>query len=186
MLPARTGKTASLILGCVCLYLAVPLSMYAMGNMKSAVGWYPAYTDAGLALLSLEEDPGKAEEMADMILKQNDTAFLAYDAKAQVAYQNNEFEDMMRYKKCAIARNKYDANEYMDYLTMLNDMLIYSQEQTDRELQDKTITEMEQLLTLIEENEDTVSDLGRKIDDRVEIALPEDIVEQIKNLREDG
>lgn len=182
-LPQWVGKAAAVILGCIGFYMAVPLSMYAMGKMEKAVFWYPAYTDASLALLSVQENPEEAEKIADRILKQNDTASLAYDAKAQVAFQNGEFEDMMFYKKQAIERNKYDANEYMDYLTMLNEVLLYSQEQSDGEWQAKIIKEMEQLLTQIEKNEATVSNLGKKIDDRVEIALPEDIVEQIKNLR---
>ena len=182
-LPEGARRTTAFVLGGVCLYLSVPLSLYALGNMEKAVAWYPAYTDARLALLSVEEDPVKAEQLADTILEQNDSAFLAYDAKAQVAFQNGQWEDMMRYKKCAIARNKYNADEYMDYLIMLNEVLLYSQEQSDVELQDKTIAEMEQLVSMVAENEATVSFLGKKIDDRVQIALPEDIVEQINNLR---
>lgn len=185
-IPHRTGKAVVVILGCICFYLSVPLCTYAMGKMEHAVSWYPPYTEARLALLSMEEKPVEAEQIADIILKQNDTAFLAYDAKAQVAFLNDEFEDMMYYKKCAIARNKYNGNEYTEYLTMLNEVLLYSQEQSDENLQETIISEMEQLLVLIQKNEATVSYLGKMIDDKVEIALPEDIVMQIKNLRENG
>lgn len=185
-MPHWLGKTVVVILGCICLYLAVPLCTYAMGKMEQAVSWYPPYTEARLALLSMEESPEEAEQAADIILKQNDTAFLAYDAKAQVAFLNDEFEHMMYYKKCAIARNKYNGNEYTEYLTMLNEVLLYSQEQSDEDLQEIIISEMEQLLVLIQKNEATVSYLGKKIDDKVEIALPEDIVRQINNLRGNG
>ena len=79
-----------------------------------------------------------------------------------------------------------NGNEYTEYLTMLNEVLLYSQEQSDEDLQEKIISEMEQLLVLIQTNEATVSNLGKKIDDKVEIALPADIVIQINNLRENG
>lgn len=185
-MPYWFGKTVAVILGCICLYLAIPLCTYAMEKMEQSVSWYPPYTEARLALLATEENPSEVELTADIILKQNDTAFLAYDAKAQVAFMNNEFENMIHYKKCAIARNRYNRNEYTEYLTMLNEVLLYSQEQSDEDLQEKIISEMEQLLVLIQTNEATVSNLGKKIDDKVEIALPADIVIQIKNLRENG
>lgn len=184
--PMWVRKSMALILGGLCLYMAVPLCLYAGGNSRKAVAWYPLYTDARLALLSEERNPDEAEKMADRILKQNDTVFLAYDAKAQVAFQNHEFEAMMYNKRCAIERNKYDANEYIYYLNMLNEALLDSQKQSDAVLQDRIITEMEQLPDLIRSKEATVSPLGKKIDDQVDIALPDEIVVQIQNLRDNN
>ncbi|MDD7404089.1 MAG: O-antigen ligase family protein [Butyribacter sp.] len=172
----------SVLIGCVCLYFAVPLSLYAAEKTKTAVQWYPVYTDAQLANLSLEKDNDKADRLADKILGQNDTAFLAYDAKAQVAFNQNRFSDMVRYKKKAIARNKFDAAEYNDYLVMLNEILSYAIENGDEELAMEMAGDMQELLTIIEDNKKTVSPLGKKIDDKVEIDFPKDITEEIRNL----
>ena len=181
-LPSWVAKTVIGILGCICLYMSVPLCLYAGERMEAAVAWYPPYTDARMALLSMETDPMKADKMADDILSQNTTITLAYDAKAQVAFQNMDFEKMIRYKKTAIASDRYNPDEYLDYLSFLNEILVYSQEQGDQQWYKRSIAEMKSLLILIKENEATVSALGKRIDDPVNIALGEELENQIANL----
>ena len=70
----------------------------------------------------------------------------------------------------------------MDYLSFLNEILVYSQEQGDQQWYKRSIAEMKSLLILIKENEATVSALGKRIDDPVNIALGEELENQIANL----
>lgn len=160
-------------LGLFCLYFSIPLSLYAAENTKSAAAIYPYYTDALTTNLSLEEDADTAKELAHRILKQNDTVSLAYDALAEVAFLKNDFSAMTRNKESAIRYNKFDKNEYISYLSMLNEML------TTDEFHTAALAKMKNVLSLIETNKNSVSPLGKKIDDKVDIDLPAEVVKEI-------
>lgn len=162
-----------ILLGLFCLYFSIPLSLYATENTKSAAAIYPYYTDALTANLSLEEDANAAKELAHRILKQNDTVSLAYDALAETAFLENDFSAMTRSKETAIRYNKFDKNEYISYLSMLNEMLA-----TD-EFHTAALAKMKSVLSLIETNKKSVSSLGKKIDDKVDIDLPAEVVKEI-------
>lgn len=164
---------APILLGLFCLYFSIPLSLYAAEKTAAAAAIYPVYTDAITANLSQEEDADTAKDLAFQILKQNDTVSLAYDALAEVAYLNNDFSSFTRNKEAAIRRNKFDKNEYISYLSMLNEMLA-----TD-EFHTVALAKMKDVLSLIETNKKTVSALGKKIDDKVDIDMPDDVVDEI-------
>lgn len=157
----------------VWLYFSIPLSLYALGDVQQAAVWYPLYTDAQTAELSLEEDADTARELATQILAQNDTVSLAYDALAEVAYLDGDLTAMCRYKQKAIRRNKFDPDEYTDYLILLNEWM------DDPEKQAQAKAEMKGVLRLIEQNKASVSRLGKMIDDQVSIDLPDEIVQEI-------
>ena len=91
---------------------------------------------------------------------------------------------MVHYKKEAIKRNKFDYNEYTDYLVMLNEALSYYLDNEDDISAMKVVSDMKELLTIIKENKSKVSRLGKMIDDKVKIDLPDDIVSQIEALGE--
>lgn len=173
---------ASVVIGCVCLYFSVPLCLYASGQTEAAAACYPIYTDAQLANLSVEKDVARAEKLANTILRQNDMAFLAYDAKAYAAFCDYRFSDMVQYKKKAIERNKFNAEEYTDYLEMLNEVLSYSLENKEETLALQTVQHMQEIPTLIENNKKSVSGLGKKIDDKAAIDLPREVEEEIMRL----
>ena len=175
-------KDASALLGVFCIYFSIPLCLYAIGDMKKADNIYPIYTEAQLANLSVESDDKKALKIADKILSQNDTAFLAYDAKAKIAWNKLDYSEMVYYKKEAIKRNKFDYNEYSDYLIMLNEALSYFIENEDNASVIKVVADMRDLLEMIKNNKAKVSKLGEMIDDKVKIDLPDDIVSQIEAL----
>lgn len=175
-------KPIAIILGILCIYFSIPLCLYAVGKNKSAAMIYPIYTDAQLANLSSEKDYDKASQIADKILSQNDTAFLAYDAKAMVAWNKLDYEGMVHYKKEAIKRNKFDYSEYSDYLVMLNEALSYYLDNGDDISAMKVVSDMKELLTIIKENKSKVSRLGKMIDDKVKIDLPDEIVSQIEEM----
>lgn len=164
---------ASVLFGLFCLYFSIPLSLYAAEKTTAAAAIYPVYTDAITANLSLEEDADTAKELALQILKQNDTVSLAYDALAEVAYLQNDFPTMIRNKEAAIQRNKFDKNEYISYLSMLNEMLA-----TD-EFHTLALAKMKGVLSLIETNKKSVSALGQKIHDQVDIDLPSEVINEI-------
>lgn len=162
-----TEKTILVIIGIICLYFSVPLTLYASGNTKTAVLWYPVYTDAQIANLSLEEKPQKADMLADQIIKQNKTVALAYDAKALVAYLNSDWNKMFYYKKEAIKNNKFDVSEYTQAIELLNAM---EKETGESEIVQMRINEVK---SMAQKNEASVSTLGKMIDDQVELDLDE-------------
>lgn len=158
-------KALLIAAGGISLYFAVPLTLYAMGDTQGAAACYPVYTEAQISNLSQEEDPEKARLMADKILKQNDTVALAYDAKATVAYLENDWDAMFRYKKEAIRRNKYDVDEYTQALLLLQAM---EEETGESQLVQQRSQEIKDLAKT---NEASVSALGKLIDDQVNLEL---------------
>ena len=80
---------------------------------------------------------------------------------------------MTRNKESAIRYNKFDKNEYISYLSMLNEMLA-----TD-EFHTAALAKIKNVLSLIETNKNSVSPLGKKIDDKVDIDLPAEVVKEI-------
>lgn len=163
-------KSLLLLVGGICLYYFIPLTLYAVGDTQRAAVCYPVYTEAQIVNLSLEEDPDEAEALADQIIRQNATVALAYDAKAQVAFLQGDADSMFQYKKEAIRRNKFDVNEYTDALLMLRAM--------EEESEQKKIKQgIKEIKKLAEKNKAEVSVLGKRIDDQVNLELPEELLD---------
>lgn len=163
----KIENTILLIIGGICLYFSVPLILYASGNTMAAVSWYPIYTDAQIANLSIEENPQKADRLANQIIKQNKTVALAYDTKAIVAYLNSDWNRMFYYKKEAIRKNKFAVSEYTQAIELLNAM--------EKETGESGIVQMriKEVKSMAQKNETSVSTLGKMIDDQVELDLNE-------------
>lgn len=97
--PADVFKYRAVVFGLVCVYMALPLSFYAAGNIDAALKTYPVYTDAYAAKLSETQDMDEGEKIAKKLLKQNETVSLAYSALAQAACQEGKIDKVAEYEK---------------------------------------------------------------------------------------
>lgn len=175
-------KYNAVILGMICIYMALPLSFYAAGNNSAALKTYPVYTDAAIAKLSKTRDMNEGKKLAEKILKQNDTVSTAYSKLAQAACQEKQINKLIEYEEKAIERNKFDKKVYVEYLSLLNDMLESESVGKSDNLTNMIIDKMKEVPNLIEKNKNTVSRLGKKINDKVNIDLDERLLEKIKEL----
>lgn len=180
--PADVFKYRAVVFGLVCVYMALPLSFYAAGNIDAALKTYPVYTDAYAAKLSETQDMDEGEKIAKKLLKQNETVSLAYSALAQAACQEGKIDKVAEYEKKAIERNKFDKEQYVEYLYLLNDMLGNKKIADNDKLTGKIIKKMKEVPGLIEKNRKTVSKLGKKINDKVDIELDKELLKEIQEL----
>ena len=130
--------------------------------------------------LNIELDEG--EKIAKKLLKQNETVSLAYSALAQAACQEGKIDKVAEYEKKAIERNKFDKEQYVEYLYLLNDMLGNKKIADNDKLTGKIIKKMKEVPGLIEKNRKTVSKLGKKINDKVDIELDKELLKEIQEL----
>ena len=85
-------------------------------------------------------------------------------------------------KKKAIERNKFDKEQYVEYLYLLNDMLGNKKIADNDKITGKIIKKMKEVPGLIEKNRKTVSKLGKKINDKVDIELDKELLKEIQEL----
>lgn len=160
----------------------ITFSFYVAGNIDAALKTYPVYTDACAAKLSETQDMDEGEKIAKKLLKQNETVSLAYSALAQAACQEGKIDKVAEYEKKAIERNKFDKEQYVEYLYLLNDMLGNKKIADNDKITGKIIKKMKEVPGLIEKNRKTVSKLGKKINDKVDIELDKELLKEIQEL----
>lgn len=175
-------KYSGIIFGIVCIYMVFPLSFYASGNYDTALKMYPVYTDASVEKLSKTQDMDEGEKLAKEILKQNETVSIAYSALAQAACQEGKVNRLAQYEKKAIERNKFDKEQYVEYLYLLNELLGNEKIADSDKLTSLVIKDMKEVPKLIEKNKKTVSSLGKKINDKVDIELDKELLKEIRQL----
>ena len=131
---------------------------------------------------SADETEQIGEKIAKKLLKQNETVSLAYSALAQAACQEGKIDKVAEYEKKAIERNKFDKEQYVEYLYLLNDMLGNKKIADNDKITGKIIKKMKEVPGLIEKNRKTVSKLGKKINDKVDIELDKELLKEIQEL----
>ena len=108
--------------------------------------------------------------------------FYATDsALAQAACQEGKIDKVAEYEKKAIERNKFDKEQYVEYLYLLNDMLGNKKIADNDKLTGKIIKKMKEVPGLIEKNRKTVSKLGKKINDKIDIELDKELLKKYRS-----
>ncbi|MCH5267983.1 MAG: O-antigen ligase family protein [Lachnospiraceae bacterium] len=168
--------SAFFIIGC---YFSVPLIARYQNHMEIAVKWYPWDTEAKLKILSELEDTEKADNLADEILRQNDTCALAYYAKAMVADFSYDYENMIHYQKKSIERNYFNHEAYSNYTYMLYNGLCYAIDNDDEAVYTLCSEELLKLPSYMDDAKDRLSKLGKMINDQPDLEPDEDMIKII-------
>lgn len=164
------------VLICVNIYLAIPPLAEYCDNAHLASTVYPWYTEANLRLLSESDDIDEVEQLADRILRQNDTCALTYYAKAYAAYCVDDYSSVITYQKACIARDYFNYEEYLNYARMLYDGMYGAEDETERQLCRK---ELQNIPDLLAKAQQKLSALGRQIADQPELEVDEYLQEMI-------
>ncbi len=177
----RMAETISTIGLCaVCAFFAVCAVLYSNGAAEKAVKVYPGYTLAWIDLLPKQENIGEMEKVADKILALNDSVSLAHSAKARAAFSFGNIRYMIEHKEKAISLSPYVLEEYLDYF----DMLEYSIQLYQRDGNSESVKYCrEKLLSIpamLSESEERTSDLGWRIQDKPDLALPQHYATRLK------
>ena len=116
--PKLTIPVAAVV-SCFALYIGAASMFSYAGNAATALRLYPWDTFSNMTLLTETDDAETLKNISSKILKQNESVALAWDAKANAAYADGDFAEMITCKQNAIALSKYSAEEYEDYFEKL-------------------------------------------------------------------
>lgn len=164
-------------------YFLFPLVSFYRGEYELARKLYPYYTEAELVLLQDAQTKEDGEELADSILKRNQNAALAYDAKALACAMENDFEGMIKYKENAVKNNPYAIYEYIDYVSLLSRAVEYYGEKNDMKNAEVYVHKILDIPDMLADMGERTSELGWRIKDKPELVFPKEIEDYISNLR---
>ena len=167
----------------ISLYFLFPLVSFYRGEYELARKLYPYYTEAELVLLQEAQTKEEGETLADSILKRNQNAALAYDAKALACAMEEDFEGMVQYKEMAVKNNPYAIYEYVDYVSLLSRAVEYYSEKNDVKIAKVYVNQILELPDRLEDMKKRTSELGWRIKDQPELVLPKEVEDYISNLQ---
>ena len=167
----------------ISLYFLFPLASFYRGEYELARKLYPYYTEAELVLLQEAQTKEEGETLADSILKRNQNAALAYDAKALACAMEEDFEGMVQYKEMAVKNNPYSIYEYVDYVSLLSRAVEYYSEKNDVKIVKVYVNQILELPDRLEDMKKRTSELGWRIKDQPELVLPKEVEDYISNLQ---
>lgn len=170
----KKAVTAALaVIGAVCLWLGTGQALYYSGNVDACLAITPFHTDAMEAKLAWSE-PEQLLPLADRLLSLDDHRSRGWNTKAWAARDNGDWETMIAMKEKAIACDRYNENQYLDYVNCL-----YAAMQTclQRGEEAAAWTLAEAILTvppMMEERNEAISSLAVATGDDNLLSLPEE------------
>lgn len=166
-------------IGLVWFYFSIPLLLYYMDDMGKAVKCFPIYTEAEIRMMENSNSLEEAEQLADNVLKYNDSVTIAYDVKALAAAQNGDYQTVIKTKDKAIMNSPYMLNEYINYLELLSEGIRNESDDVAKMCRDKMLQIPQQMQMVL----DRTSYLGKRIKDKPNLELPKNIEKYLENLR---
>lgn len=173
------------ILSIIYLYFAICTFLQYLGKSDISTKMYPFYTDANVNIMcdKAEEDLTEANKIADKILKTNNNVYMAYNVKALYNVQNENWRLMVQNKQKSIELNKYDANNYEEYILMLSMAIDYYANIDDMANCMKYIELVVQVPSKIEQVMNSTSSIAYKLQDTPNIELSDDVQNYINNMK---
>ncbi len=175
-----------LALGIIYTYFGVCTFLQYISYSKTASDMYPCYTEANLNILyeKAGNDLDEAYSIATKIENTNTYIDQVYNIKAVYDLENGEWEKMVEDKQKAIEVNKYDMNNYNEYVLMLSKALEYYVMQNDIENTNKYIELILQVPEMIEELKKNTSDVAYNLRDIPNFDLFEEVQNYIDKIKE--
>lgn len=187
-LPAPTGKTFPLtrkqaaipaaLLAAVCLWLGSAQALYHSGNIDACLALAPFHTDAAEARLSRTEDPAQAEAL----LALDEHRSRGWNTLAWDALDRGDWEKLLEYKDRAIACDRYNTAQYIDYVNCLYTALF---ENLDAGREEEAWVLAERMLSVREDMlrvEEATSPLALTTGEDNTLTLPENYEEMMIQL----
>ena len=148
-------------------YFAVASLGTYMRKYEVAISMFPYDTNAMEALLLEETDKESAKELAQNILSLEKDNAQAYNTLAYAALMDGEYERALAYKLEVLKREKYNMDQYADFVSMVE--TIQSVPQVEKAFCEKKIQEMQALLAQTKEQ---TSEIAYYLRDKPEFVIP--------------
>lgn len=116
----KSGICFCILVSCLSLYVGLAMFPRYLGKQQLTARMLPIYTENTIELLSTETDPDTAAILANRILKQNPYIYTAYDIKALLAFQSQDYENLIHAKEKSLSLQKYNIEAYDNYLNLLS------------------------------------------------------------------
>lgn len=163
---------AAALIAALCLWLGTAEGLYYSGNVDACLALAPFHTDAVEAKLAWSE-PEQQLPLADKLLSLDDHRSRGWNTKAWAARDRGDWETMIAMKQKAIACDRYNESQYLDYVNCL-----YMSMQTCLQRGEETAawTLAETILTvppMIEKRNEAISSLAGATGDNNTLTLPE-------------
>lgn len=174
---------ATLPLALLSIYFAVINVFFLGGKFNTVEKIYGNDTQSKMYLLQSENNEYIARQYADEIIENNGMLAIAYDYKANLAFQDGDFEKVIEYKKKAIECAPYSLDEYLDYLDKLFvgiELYINANDYSSAEVCVKEAKKVEKLLA---KQKSETSSLAWKIQDKPQLDLPDEYKKILNTLK---
>lgn len=161
------------VFSCFSLYIGAVTTMSYSGN-TSALRIYPWDTFSNMTLLTQVDDMETLRVLSDRVIQQNESVALAWDAKANAAYTEGDFSEMITCKRKAIELSKYSIEEYEDYFEKLRngrELYLQNGDEVSAGICREEILNLQPMIAEVLANTDT---LAWKINDKPELQLSYD------------
>lgn len=160
-------------------YMGIANMVEETGNHRLALKVYPWNTESLTTLMLSSNTIEEVEQYADRILQQNSYSYAAYNMKAIVAFEQNNYEDMIRYKKKALSVTRYEIAEYQDYIVMLKKAIDDSIDRNDTNDYQMYVNDLLEVPNMLKGVEKQTHWLAWKLRDSPKLTLGEEYVEYI-------
>ena len=169
-------------LGILLLYFTVSQTAYYTGNPKLAYAMHKSDTQAALNLLVNEDDPEEMYRLAEEILSRNEYSYLANSAMGNCYFSQGDVPSAMEYKREAIRLAPFEYDEYEQYCEMLVYCYDAYKSMGDEASAEYIKNELASVVGLLEESEERLSPLGKKIKDQPKSSLSGEISLYVKEI----
>ena len=169
-LPRWTPMAAAAVTA-LCLYIGAATALSYGGRYEAALKIYPWDTFSRLERLAATEDGAVLDRESRRILQQNESAALAWNAQALVAYGRGDFGTMMECKRQALALTRYQIAEYEDYFHRLRQGVQLYTQAGDSASAAACQREILAIDGMVQQVIDTTDPLAWRIADRPELEL---------------
>jgi len=153
------------------------------GNPLKALQYFPGDTKARIELLTKAETAQEMDDIADMIISDNDYVSVAYSAKARAAFARGDIAAMIDYKKKAIELNPYEMAEYEDYLYMLYAAASSYLKAGDSYSYNYCIDMMREVPEMLEKLKNRTSPLAYMINDKPVFTLSDEYMRLLESIK---
>lgn len=176
-------SACAVLLGFCSIYMSIPLTAAFLEDYSLSFALYPWNTEVNCAIISNDDTAEAMEKDADKILSQNKYVTIAYSAKAEVAYSQGDFADMMKYKDKAIENAPLNYDEYVDYIYKLLTGIELYEQAGDVYSADYCRNKLNDVLESFYSIENKMSYLGKNINDQPITELPPELLEIIELIK---
>ncbi len=166
------------------LYMGVALGMKYLGLDEWYTTCYPYDTEIKLENLSDAQTVEESNSIADDILKYNNCVSEAYGAKAEYAYSEYDFQAVSEYKLEEIRLSPYTRGNYRELIDMMNIGMLMYEEVNDAASAIYCKEVIISVPDMLVELEEQTSYLGTMIDASPYLALSDEYIEYIEQLKE--